>query len=161
MMTDRITHTQSEKKGKVTRSSPTLCDPRDYTVHGILQASVLEWVDIPSPGDLPNPGIEPRSPVLQADSLPAEPQGEPIHKTGLLLNIYIFLSDWVNKYSKNLVKMKSFSVVVSKLFNGKIRIIWPVTTGVWTGAKSYKGKGMNESRSVQCIKGFKGKRGNG
>ena len=31
----------------------------------------------PSPGDLPNPGIEPRSPTLQADSLIAEPQGEP------------------------------------------------------------------------------------
>ena len=28
-------------------------------------------------GDLPNPGIEPRSPALQADSLPAEPQGKP------------------------------------------------------------------------------------
>ena len=28
----------------------------------------------PSPGDLPNLGVEPRSPVLQADSLPAEPQ---------------------------------------------------------------------------------------
>ena len=32
----------------------------------------------PSPEDLPNPGIEPRSPTLQADSLPAEPQGESI-----------------------------------------------------------------------------------
>ena len=31
----------------------------------------------PSPGDLSNPGIEPRSTELQADSLPAEPQGEP------------------------------------------------------------------------------------
>ena len=31
----------------------------------------------PSPGDLPNPGIEPRSPALQADSLPAEPPGKP------------------------------------------------------------------------------------
>ena len=31
----------------------------------------------PSPGDLPDPGIEPKSPTLQADSLPAEPQGEP------------------------------------------------------------------------------------
>ena len=30
----------------------------------------------PSPGDLPNPGLEPRSPTLQADSLPAEPQVE-------------------------------------------------------------------------------------
>ena len=31
----------------------------------------------PSPGDRPNPGIEPRSPALQADTLPAEPQGKP------------------------------------------------------------------------------------
>ena len=31
----------------------------------------------PSPGDLPNPGIEPRSPALQVDSLPAEPNGKP------------------------------------------------------------------------------------
>ena len=31
----------------------------------------------PSPGDLPNPGIEPRSPSLQADSLPSEPPGKP------------------------------------------------------------------------------------
>ena len=34
----------------------------------------------PSPGDLSNPGIESRSPTLQADSLPAEPQGKPTHK---------------------------------------------------------------------------------
>ena len=32
---------------------------------------------LPSPGDLPNPGIEPRSSALQADSLPAEPPGKP------------------------------------------------------------------------------------
>ena len=32
---------------------------------------------LPSPGDRPNPGIEPRSPVLQADSLPSEPPGKP------------------------------------------------------------------------------------
>ena len=36
----------------------------------------------PSPGDLPNPGIEPRSPALPADSLPAEPRGKP-KKTGV------------------------------------------------------------------------------
>ena len=35
-----------------------------------------------SPGDLPNPGIEPRSPTLQVDSLPAEPPGKP-KKTGV------------------------------------------------------------------------------
>ena len=55
-------------KVKVTQSCPTLCDPMDYTVDGILQARILEWV-----GDLPNPGTELRSPALQVDSLPAEP----------------------------------------------------------------------------------------
>ena len=58
---------------KVTQSHPTLCDPMDYTAHGILQARILEWVAFPSPVDIPNPGIEPRCPALQADSLPAEP----------------------------------------------------------------------------------------
>ena len=49
----------------------------DYTVHRIFQARILEWEPFPSPGDLLNPGIEPRSPTLQADFLPAEPPGEP------------------------------------------------------------------------------------
>ena len=44
---------------------------------GILQARILEWVAMTSPGDLPNPEIEPRSPALQADSLPTEPPGKP------------------------------------------------------------------------------------
>ena len=43
---------------------------------GILQARILEWVAHPSPGDLPDPGIEPRSPALQADSLLSEPSGK-------------------------------------------------------------------------------------
>ena len=38
---------------------------------GFLQVRMLEWVTIPSSRDLPNPGIEPRSPTLQADSLPS------------------------------------------------------------------------------------------
>ena len=61
-------------KVKVTQSCPALCDPMDYTVHGILQARIMEWVALPFSRDLPNPGIKPRSPTLQADSLPAEPQ---------------------------------------------------------------------------------------
>ena len=56
-----------------------LCDPMDYTIHGILQARILDWVAFPFSEDLPNPGIEPRSPALQADSLPAEPPGKPPH----------------------------------------------------------------------------------
>ena len=99
-------------KVKVVQSCLTLCNPRDYTVHGILQARILEWVtfpfsrgsshpsnqtqvshiaggfftscatreaqecwseqSIPSPADLPNPGIKLGSPELQAVSLPTE-----------------------------------------------------------------------------------------
>ena len=44
---------------------------------GILQAKILEWVTMPPPGDLPNPGTEPRSLTLQADSLPSESPGKP------------------------------------------------------------------------------------
>ena len=48
------------------------------SVHGILQARILEWVAIPSPGDLPDPGIEPGSPALQGDSLTSDPREKPI-----------------------------------------------------------------------------------
>ena len=72
-MTDVLTR---EVKVKVAQSCPILCDPTDHTVHGILQARMLEWVAFPFFRDLSNPGIEPRSSTLQADSLPAEPQGK-------------------------------------------------------------------------------------
>ena len=46
------------------------------SLRGILQARILEWVAIPVfPEDLPNPGIEPRSPPLRAYSLLSEPAG--------------------------------------------------------------------------------------
>ena len=47
------------------------------SVHGILQVSILKGLPFSSPGDIPNPGIEPRSPALQADSSPSEPPGKP------------------------------------------------------------------------------------
>ena len=68
---------ENEVKVTVSQSCPTLCDPVGYTIHGILQARILEWVAFPFPGDLPNPGIKHRSPALQADSLPAESQEKP------------------------------------------------------------------------------------
>ena len=45
------------------------CSPSGSSVHGILQARILEWVAISSSGDLPHLGIEPGSSALQADSL--------------------------------------------------------------------------------------------
>ena len=79
---------------------PTLYDPVDYKVHGILQARILVWVACPFSGDLPNPGIEPRSPTLQAaDSLPAEPRGKPKNTRvgSLSLLRQIFLTQELNQ----------------------------------------------------------------
>jgi len=47
------------------------------SVHGILQARILEWsgLPFPSPGDLPDPGIKPLSPALQADFYHLSHQG--------------------------------------------------------------------------------------
>ena len=45
------------------------------SVHGVLQARILQWGPFPSPGHLLYPGIKPGSPALQADSSPSEPLG--------------------------------------------------------------------------------------
>ena len=66
----------------VAQLCPTLCDSMDCSppgssVLGDSQARILEWVSMPSSKDIPNPGIKPRSPALQVDSLPIEPPGKP------------------------------------------------------------------------------------
>ena len=120
----------------------TLCDPMNYrppgsSVHGILQARILEWVVVkvtqscltlvtpwtvackvplsmgfsrqeywsglpfPSSGDLSDPEIEPRSPALQAESLPTELGGKPYHpshqgnhwkRIEMYIYIYIYIT---------------------------------------------------------------------
>ena len=46
---------------------------------GFSRQEYWSGLPFPSPGDLPNPGIEPRSPALRADTLPSEPPGKPYH----------------------------------------------------------------------------------
>ena len=58
---------------KESENDPMDCRHPGFSVHGILQARILECVAIPFPGNLPNPGIKPRFPALQVDSLPSEP----------------------------------------------------------------------------------------
>ena len=62
----------------VSPSVVRLCKPIDYSlpgpsVHGILQARILEWIAILFLRDLPNPGIKSGYPALQSDFLPTEP----------------------------------------------------------------------------------------
>ena len=61
------------------------CNPLGSSVHGILQERILEWVALPFSRNLPNWGIKPRSPLLQADSLQSEPPGKPIELNTSLL----------------------------------------------------------------------------
>ena len=63
-------------KVKVAQSCPTLWDPTDYTVHGILQARRLKWVAFPFSRGSSQTRNRTRSPALQADSLPTELQGK-------------------------------------------------------------------------------------
>ena len=64
--------------------SDALCSPMNCTYQAPLSMEFSRqeyWsaLPFPSPGDLPNPGIESRSPALQTDSLPSEPSGKPMN----------------------------------------------------------------------------------
>ena len=48
---------------------------------GFSRQEYWSWLPFPSPGDLPNPGIEPESPALQVDALSSEPPGKPSWET--------------------------------------------------------------------------------
>ena len=67
----------------VAQSFPTLCNPMDCSSPRLLcpwgfsRQEYWRGLPCPPPGDRPNPGIEPRSPTLLADSLPSEPPGSP------------------------------------------------------------------------------------
>ena len=86
-------------KMKVSQSCPTPWDLMDYLVREILQARMLEWVAFPFSKRSSQPGIEPRSPALWADYLPAETPGKP-KNTGvgtLSLLLWIFLTQESNQ----------------------------------------------------------------
>ena len=65
-------------------------------IMSILQVRYWSELPYPPPGDLPKPGIKPRSPALQADSLPSEPSGEPVF-------ILFILCPWTHLIAKFLL----------------------------------------------------------
>ena len=73
-----IYKTHTHTRAKSLQSYPTLCNPMDCrlpspSVHGILQARIMEWIATPSSRDLPDPENEPASPAsptFQMESLP-------------------------------------------------------------------------------------------
>ena len=80
---------------KLLQSRPTLCDPMNVAHQALLSMGFSRqehWngLPFPSPGDLPDPRIEPVSLALQADSLPTEPPGKLIEKCFL----FTLPSEW-------------------------------------------------------------------
>ena len=70
------------KESEVAESCPTLCDPMDSSLHqappsmGFSRQEYWSGLPFPSSWNLPDPGIEPRSPALKTDALPSEPPGK-------------------------------------------------------------------------------------
>ena len=54
------------------------CSPPGFSVQGFPGQEYRSGLPLTSPGDFPDPGIELRSPALQADSLPTKPPGKPM-----------------------------------------------------------------------------------
>ena len=80
---------------------------------GFSRPEYWSGLPFPSPGDLPNPGMEPRSPTLQADSLPAEPQGKPknteVGSLSLLQGIFLTQeSNWGLLYCRQILNQLSY-----------------------------------------------------
>ena len=119
------------KWSEVAQSCPTLCDPMDCSLSGspsmgFSRQECWSGLPFPSPGDLPNPGIEPGSPTLQADALPSELPGKPL----LSASTHMFLSSWslttgifgnfyllfISKYSSTLYDCQDLSILRSFIF---------------------------------------------
>ena len=63
---------------------------------GFSRQEYWSGLPVPSPGDLPNPGIEPRSPALQADALTFEPPGKPMdYRPPLFMGLQAGILEWV------------------------------------------------------------------
>ena len=81
------TESLGENEVLVTQLCPSLCNPMDYSSQGSLSMEFSRqdyWSGllVPFPGCLPDPGIEPGFPALQADSLPSGPPGKSLGEKG-------------------------------------------------------------------------------
>ena len=87
-------------ESEVAQSCPTLCNTMDCSYQAPQSMGFSRqkyWSGLPflSPGDLPNPGIEPRSPVLQAVSFLTETSGKPYKH---LRNKYLLCCQKIYRY---------------------------------------------------------------
>ena len=103
------------KKSEVTQSCLTLYDPiahQAFVFMGFSRQEYWRGESFPSPGDLPNPGIEPGSPTMQADSIPSELPGKPV-----LINLLKRIC------SKSGLIFQAKNENISKIYKHRIKIL--------------------------------------
>ena len=120
-----LDHYHTCMHNKLLQLRPTLCDPMNHRNHevplsmGFSRQEYLSGLPCPSPGDIPDPGIKPRSPALQADSLPSELFTNASLFIPWCRSRYHFLSAWrspVTFRAGQVCKViDSFSVFISKV----------------------------------------------
>ena len=139
---------------KMAQSCPTLCDPMDYTVHGILQARIVEWAAFPlSRGIFPTQGSNPGPPhcwrilyqlshkgsprILEWVAYPSSSgSSQPRNRTRVSCIAGRFFTNWALRDKKSLCMASSFPLLSMQCF-----LEWEIGAIVW------KAFGLNH----QCI----------
>ena len=99
--------------------SPVDCAPPGSSVHGFSRQEYWSGLPGPPPGDLPNPGMEPRSPALQTDSSPAEPPGKTLLRHGSF-----FLNWFTDSMQSQINSSRFLKIEMDKLL---LKCIWEKT----------------------------------
>ena len=98
----------------------TLCKPMDCNlpesfIRGIFQARTLEWLPFPSPGDLPESGIEPESPALDGGFFTTAPPGKPLKhqfsSVQSLSHVRFFATPWTAAHQASLSITNTWSLL--------------------------------------------------
>ena len=90
---------------------------------GFSRQEYWSGLPFPSAGDLPNPGIEPRSPALQTDTLSSEPPGKP-WTTGKSLYFHLQIILPIKCLSPLLLDLEFISYQISKIFHSLLLFPW-------------------------------------
>ena len=126
----------------LTPSDPMDCSLPGSSVHGICQARILEWLPSPSPGDLPNPEIKPRSSTLQADFLPSQPPEKTTEHTAMnkliLKSCLLFtLSEQENMFPNHQSQeFRSYTIFPCFIFV-EVRKFWKFDFRIYIKQKKY------------------------
>ena len=115
--------------------------PHFFTAHGILQTRILEWVAFPFSRRPSQPRIEPRSPTLQVDSLPAEPQGKS-KNTGV--DILSILQQIFPTQESNQGLLHCRGILYQLSHGGSLSV-----SSRWCGKSDHRGKIQKNCQSTQ------------